>query len=479
MKDRSNWNHALAILEDFHRESATPLQRLQQIVNAMLVEMRKGLAAENESTMKMLITHINSLPTGDEKGVFYALDLGGTNFRVLRVQLGGKKKGIVQQDYEEKHLPSHLMTGTNTELFDYVASELANFVSEEGTRYNLPRDQTRELGVTFSFPVKQNSVASGTLINWTKGFAVTGTVGKDVVEELQAAMVRRGLKMRVAALVNDTVGTLARGRYVSGDVMIAVILGTGTNACYLERVDAIPKMKDALQRSGNMVINMEWGNFSSSFLPRTKIDDALDMDSINPGYQSFEKLVSGMYLGEIVRRLLLKLAREADFFGENVPPKLTMSFILSTPNICSLHQDDSSDLQMVAKTLEEVLEIRGTSLEVRQIVVEVCDIVARRGARLSGSGIVAILKKLRRSAIISGDAELHKARLSWQGQRTIVAVDGGLYEHYPKYREYMQAAVVELVGEQTAAQVSIEFTNDGSGIGAALLAACYSEEATP
>ncbi|KAK1555220.1 hypothetical protein Q3G72_023585 [Acer saccharum] len=37
----------------------------------------------------------------DEKGIFYAFDLGGTNFRVLRVQLGGKDAGIVNQEFEE------------------------------------------------------------------------------------------------------------------------------------------------------------------------------------------------------------------------------------------------------------------------------------------------------------------------------------------------------------------------------------------
>jgi hexokinase len=48
----------------------------------------------------------------DEDGLFYALDLGGTNFRVLRVQLGGKEKGVVQQ-YEEVAIPPHLMVGTS------------------------------------------------------------------------------------------------------------------------------------------------------------------------------------------------------------------------------------------------------------------------------------------------------------------------------------------------------------------------------
>lgn len=41
----------------------------------------------------------------------------------------------------------------------------------------LPNSRTRETGFTFSFPVKQTSIDSGILIKWTKGFAVSGTVG--------------------------------------------------------------------------------------------------------------------------------------------------------------------------------------------------------------------------------------------------------------------------------------------------------------
>jgi hexokinase len=50
----------------------------------------------------------------DEQGLFYALDLGGTNFRVIRVQLGGREKRVVKQEYEEVSIPSHLMVGTST-----------------------------------------------------------------------------------------------------------------------------------------------------------------------------------------------------------------------------------------------------------------------------------------------------------------------------------------------------------------------------
>lgn len=60
----------------------------------------------------------------DEDGLFYALDLGGTNFRVLRVQLGGKEKRVVQQ-YEEVPIPPHLMVGSSTvSAFDCSAKSL-------------------------------------------------------------------------------------------------------------------------------------------------------------------------------------------------------------------------------------------------------------------------------------------------------------------------------------------------------------------
>lgn len=48
-------------------------------------------------------------------------------------------------------------------------------------------------------------------------------------------------------------GTLAGARYWDDDVMVAVILGTGTNACYVERTDAIPKLPDQTSTSGLMV----------------------------------------------------------------------------------------------------------------------------------------------------------------------------------------------------------------------------------
>ena len=49
----------------------------------------------------------------NEKGLFYALDLGGTNFRVLRVQLGGKEERVIATEFEQVSIPPELMFGTS------------------------------------------------------------------------------------------------------------------------------------------------------------------------------------------------------------------------------------------------------------------------------------------------------------------------------------------------------------------------------
>ncbi|WJX54206.1 hexokinase A [Trifolium repens] len=458
------WGRGLAIVKEFEEKCGTPIGKLRQLADAMDVEMHAGLASEGGSKLSMLISYVDNLPTGDEEGLYYALDLGGTNFRVLRVHLGGKEKGVISREANEVSIPPQLMTGSSEGLFDFIAGALAKFVESEPEGFHPPAGRQRELGFTFSFPVKQTSIASGTLIKWTKGFSIEDTVGQDVVGELTKSLEKIGLDMRVAALVNDTIGTLAGGRFYNQDVIAAVILGTGTNAAYVERAHAIPKWHGLLPKSGDMVINMEWGNFRSAHLPLTEYDQNLDAESLNPGEQIFEKLLSGMYLGEIVRRALLKMAEEAEFFGDTVPPKLKKPFILRTPEMSSMHHDTTPDLKEVGNKLRDILEISNTSLKTRKIVVELCEIVASRGARLAAAGILGILKKLGRDTVKGGEK-----------QKSVIALDGGLFEHYTKFRVCLEDTLKELLGDEAADTVVVELANDGSGIGAALLAASHSQ----
>jgi hexokinase len=57
---------------------------------------------------------------------------------------------------------------------------LAKFVVDDEKFINVLNGKKRELGFTFSFPVKQRSVASGTLVKWTKAFSINDAVSLDV-----------------------------------------------------------------------------------------------------------------------------------------------------------------------------------------------------------------------------------------------------------------------------------------------------------
>jgi hexokinase len=115
-------------------------------------------------------------------------------------------------------------------------------------------------------------------------------------------------------------------------------------------------------------------------------------------------------------------------------------------------------------------------------VHDVCDIVTMRSARLAAAGIVGILKKIMPDAFNSGTSgslkTLHRnSQVAKRGDsgKIVLAMDGGLYEHYTQYRIYMQAAVNELLSEAQAKRLVIQLSKDGSGIGATILAACHSQ----
>ena len=92
----------------------------------------------------------------------------------------------------------------------------------------------------------------------------------------------------MVALVNDTTGTqLAVGNEVPA-CNIGLILGTGTNACYMESLDAIPKFNGDRKRYSQVIINTEWGAFGDDGkLDKwmTPYDRQLDDEVVNHGQQ--------------------------------------------------------------------------------------------------------------------------------------------------------------------------------------------------
>lgn len=102
----------------------------------------------------------------------------------------------------------------------------------------------------------------------------------------------------VRALINDTTGTLlaVAGKKVP-DCHIGLILGTGTNACYMEKFDKAtaskfdkPENEDVFHKHTQIIVNCEWGAFGEGGqleTVMTSYDKELDENKevANPGKQ--------------------------------------------------------------------------------------------------------------------------------------------------------------------------------------------------
>ena len=63
----------------------------------------------------------------------------------------------------------------------------------------------------------------------------------------------QGIDVDVVALVNDTTGTMMSRALEDANCHVGIILGTGTNACYMERLSAVPKFTDPVQAGVDQV----------------------------------------------------------------------------------------------------------------------------------------------------------------------------------------------------------------------------------
>ncbi|KAJ3167875.1 hexokinase A [Geranomyces variabilis] len=429
------------------REFTISTSMLHNMVKAFIRDMERGLKRDN-AVMKMIPSYVIRRPSGDESGTYLALDLGGSNFRVCEVTLKGK--GQVRTRQKKFVVSEELKTGTAVALFDFFADCVGQTMDE----YNLDKNAALKMGFTFSFPVDQHALNKGTLFYWTKGFTASGVVGVDAVKLLQDAFKRKKLRINVTALVNDTVGTLISHAYIDTATYMGVILGTGTNAAYVERIESIPKWTGPRPESGEMVINMEWGAWGQDgiILPTTDYDAAVDRASPNPKKQSYEKMISGLYLGEITRYVLIDLISTGQLFAGRRCEALEAEHSFDTANMSRIERDHSMELTDTKSIFEDLYAVRQTTLSDRRLIKRVCELVGTRAARLAAIGVASVVTKTNKLAGCT------------------VAVDGSVFEHYPHFANRMRDALRELLGIN-ADGIVLAQARDGSGQGAALIAA--------
>jgi len=422
-------------------------EALEKIMLGFDEMFTQGTTEHDNTELLMIPTYVNSIPTGKEEGNFFALDLGGTNFRVMLLKIHG---GKIDSSSEVYPISQQLMTGTADELFGYIAKCLGEFaIKKLGGKPKLG-----SVGFTFSFPVKQTSLTSGNLERWTKGFDVEGVVDADISKLLmQQIEIRKEISVDSIALINDTTGTMMSCGFDDQEVMIGLILGTGTNACYMEKLDTEEKrwgiVQDREYAEKQIIVNTEWGAFGSKSghldSVKTKEDKEVDIHSLNPSQQIYEKMISGMYLGEIVRLCILSLIKEHVLFRGVASKEIQVKNSFLTQHVSEFCSGEAKDCVNI---LTAVGYPDATLFEC-QVIQEVCSAVSLRAARLAAAGLTGIIRRLGRNSLT-------------------VAVDGSLFKKHPTFKRFMQQTLDELL---PWTRVKLRLSEDGSGRGAALVAA--------
>ena len=413
---------------------------------------------------------------------------------------------------------------TYKELFSHMAKQIELFLKKHHSEHfeeairrrktmsaseGYREEHVFSLGFTFSFPVEQIGINRGTLIRWTKGYTIEDAIGKDVCALLQAEIDALHLPVKVAALVNDTVGTLMARSYTSpgkSGTFLGAIFGTGTNGAYVEKLDKITKLAnmkttDYDQSTGEMIVNTEWGSFDNemSVLPRTPYDDTLDAKSVNRGIQMFEKRVSGMFLGELLRLAIVSLlekpntaflkdekARLGD--GEDSINSKTLFKLFEKNSINArllsvAEADQSQELTDIKAVCTELVGTKAMNTEDARVIKTISAAIAKRSARLAAVALGAVVisagkieqekssptgtSETNASEQVNGDSEAVK-----EEDIIDIGVDGSLVEKYPGFVDHIHEALREIseIGSIGDKRIRIGQARDGSGVGAALIA---------
>ena len=409
-----------------------PAAALEAIARELTRQMARGLVGE-PSSLKMLQTFTHR-PSGRERGRVVVVDWGGTKARAGLVELGvGGAARLVAQ--EALTFSEGDKRGAPEPVFDLIARAVGRVVQAQGVA-------VAPLAFVYSYPARLERIDRAVALASTKGWALEGLQGQDVAGLLGAALRRAGLdRIAVAAVANDTVAALmlksyrARGRDPGArPADVGLILGTGTN------------LAADLGPAG--IRNLESGNFDGVAVVETPYDIALDreLDEPKPGAQRFEKMVSGHYLGEILRRALGDV-------GPRASAGLATPFALDSAHLSRIAADRTDGLDDVDALLH-ALGVASTREE-RRGVRALGSAIARRAARLVGAALVGAVRFL--------DAEL--------ADRRTIAVDGSLWGGYPGFEALVREAFVDLVGAARAERIEIEYVKDSTSAGAAVIAA--------
>ncbi|KAI5149421.1 hexokinase [Enteropsectra breve] len=220
------------------------------------------------------------------------IDVGGTSFKYSFVALDRSRVTHVSDD----HLMAYKPFSLDRPLSSYTWHE---WVAEAIKRSLLVNENENVVAaLTFSYCMNQSAINRATINTISKNwpFMITDSLfSEDIISVLEESFKAKGLNIEVKCIINDSVATYAASciKDKSGRGM-GIILGTGTNACFVTK-----------GKSGtDVLVNSEWAKTEVPEGYFTKADNDIieNLKKANKTYQPLEVLTAGYRYVEIINR---------------------------------------------------------------------------------------------------------------------------------------------------------------------------------
>ncbi|KAK7105152.1 hypothetical protein V1264_016567 [Littorina saxatilis] len=430
------------LLEVF-RLSRRDITRLMEIFGQEMV------AGDTQRNKDIPYVYKASL-TREPYGAFVIIDLSCSILKIHLVRLQDRSTGARSQHYT---IPPEIKLGTGIQLFDAVAGCVQTFAKEHklcGKKFSAV--------FVFSFPcATDRQLTTAVLSKWTKQFRCDGVKGNDVGKLLQTALEKRQIcrHLKVTHVVRDDIATLIWVAHKDPLCKTALTVTDGFYACY-EQGHQSTGWQDSSDGShahrtvkkadlGAVGAQESLDDFQTDF------DKDLDKYSIDPGNRIMEKMVSIMYQGEVVRLILVTLAKQGLLFQStlNQSSSIFTRGGLKSDHVSLLESDTS---YYFTKHVLTELQVKHYTNEDCRIVQQVTRIVSERSAKMAATGLATLINFLDQPAVT-------------------VAIDGQLNNYHPYFQRVMETQTSKLV--KPGLKFKIVSSHDGSEMGAALIAAAF------
>lgn len=341
------------------------------------------------------------------------------------------------------------------------------------------------MGVTFSFPMQQKSLAEAILMPMGKGFAVTSDL--DLAGHLAAGYEKHRTPsmppIRIAAIANDAVATLVSFVYqfpaqTHQKAAMGLIVGTGCNATLPLHLNTLHESKRPASISVlpgqevadvKIAVNTEWSIRGSAPPLRklgliTRWDAELDEAGEVPGFQPLEYMTAGRYLGELARLIFVDYYQAGlGLSVKALPSKLHQRFGLSTTFLSHLHPESPKgpmQPQLEREFPAEDASFRWTP-DLADALYGIAKAIEVRAAGIIAASTVGLLRCADEIRLDSGTTEL------------AVGYTGGCIQHFQDYLNDTQKFIDGILdlefGRRAPVKVILTPCHDGGITGAGIL----------